>query len=120
MQKKLLVLFMVMAVSSSLLLSGVAQAQDQATGDDLFSVLNKIDIAASSLRKGESDPAKASLNAAFAVYENKFSPRVSEVNPALDNQIIDEFAVYSQTPTEKDLLSLRSDVSEAAGLIGVP
>ncbi len=118
-QKKLIVMIIVLAISGSLLFAGAAQAQDQATSEDLFSVLNKIDIAASSLRKGETDPAKASLNAAFTVYDNKFSSPVAAADAALDNQIINAFTIYSQTPTEKDLLSLRSDVSKAAGLIGV-
>ncbi len=119
MRKKLLVLLMVVAISSSLLLPGLVQAQDQANSEDLFSVLNKLDIAASSLRKGDADSAKASMNAAFLVYENKFSPEVTEVDVTLDNQIIDDFTVYSQSPTEADILSLRSEVSRAAELIGV-
>jgi len=119
MQRKLIALIMMVAISSSLLLPGLVRAQGQATSDDLFSVLNKLDIAASSLRKGDADSAKASMNAAFIVYENKFSSEVTDADAALDAQIIDDFTVYTQSPTETDILSLRSEVSRAASLIGV-
>jgi len=119
MQKKLVILLTVIAISSSLLLSGLARAQEQGDSEDLFSILNKLDISASSLRKGESEPAKASIRSAFDLYEIKFSPSVSKIDALLDNQIRDKFVVVSQTPSEPDILSLRSDVSRAASLIGV-
>lgn len=119
MQKKLLVLLMVMAISSSLLVSSLAQAQEQGNSEDLFSIINRLDSSASSLRKGDSESAKAAIANAFLQYDNRFSRSISGVDDSLDNQIRDKFAVVSQTPSEGDILSLRSDVSRAASLVGV-
>ena len=119
MQKKLIVLLMVMTISSSLLVACLARAQEQGDSEDLFSIINKLDISASSLRKGESEPAKASIRSAFDQYENRFSCSVSKVDASLDNQIRDKFTIVSQTPSEADIMSLRSDVSRAASLVGV-
>lgn len=119
MQKKLIVLLMVMAISSSLLVAGLVRAQEQGDSEDLFSIINKLDISASSMRKNDSEPAKAAIAAAFAQYKDRFSTSVSGKDNSLNNQIIDEFNIESQSPSENGILSLRSNVSKAASLIGV-
>ena len=117
--KRQLMLLLVLLVSSSLLFSGLAQAQGQGDSESLFDIVNKLDTSAASLRRGDSESAKANIGQAFQEYLISFSFGVAEKDPSLDNRIKDRFAVVYQSPSESDILSLRSDVVRAASLIGV-
>ncbi|MFH1821644.1 MAG: EMC3/TMCO1 family protein [Methanobacteriota archaeon] len=119
MRKKTIVLLLMVVISSSLLVADLAQAQEQGNSEDLFSIINKLDISASSLRKDDSQPANASIQAAFTQYDNRFSQGIAGVDEALDGQIRDKFAIVIGSPSEGDILSLRSDVIRAAALVGV-
>jgi uncharacterized membrane protein (DUF106 family) len=96
-----------------------ARAQGQANSEDLKSILNKLDISTSALRKGDIGPAKASIRSALLEYETKMSPSLTIKDNALNQWIKYEFTELAQLPIEENIFTLRSDVVKAAGLIGV-
>ncbi|MGC8816580.1 MAG: EMC3/TMCO1 family protein [Candidatus Hadarchaeum sp.] len=119
MLKKMSILMLVLALSSALMLSGLAQAQGQGSSGDLFRIINNLDTSAASLRRGDSDSAKNYIGLAFQDYIANFSSSVAEVNSSLDEQIKNKFAAVYQTPVESEIISLRADVSKATSLVGV-
>lgn len=99
---------------------GVVRAEegqdDQAV---LRQLLNSLDISIAALRKGDTSGSQGSLSNASTLYESSFSPRVENIDNALDNRITQAFSSLQQTPVEENIFALRADVSSAAGLIGV-
>ncbi len=119
MRKAIMVAIMVIFISSSLLSVGLVKAQEQDKEEALWGVINKLDIAASSLRKNDIQPALASIRKAAGEYESNLSPSISKVDNSLDAQIKEDFTAVSQGVPEEDVFSLRSKIIEAAALIDV-
>ncbi|MEM4188124.1 MAG: EMC3/TMCO1 family protein [Candidatus Hadarchaeum sp.] len=119
MPRKMPILLLALVLTSALILSGLARAQGQGDSDALFSIINNLDTSAASLRRGDSDSAKNHLARAYEGYLSSFSSSVAGADSSLDEQIKTRFAAVSQSPTEADILSLRSDVYKAASLVGV-
>ncbi|MGQ9788875.1 MAG: EMC3/TMCO1 family protein [Candidatus Hadarchaeaceae archaeon] len=118
MQKKTLVVLALMLLFA-LMLQGLAQAQGAGDSDDLFRIINNLDTSAATLRRGDSASAKSLINQTLEDYLTSFSSSVAGVDISLDEQIKGKFATASQTPTEAEILSLRSDISRAASMVGV-
>ncbi|MBC7218994.1 MAG: TMCO1/EMC3 family protein [Hadesarchaea archaeon] len=118
MQKKMLIV-LALALSFALILPGLARAQGTGDSDDLFRIINSLDTSAASLRRGNSDSAKSLIEQAYQDYQSSFSSSVAGVDSSLDEQIKGKFTAVYQAPTEAEIMSLRSDVSRAASLVGV-
>lgn len=112
-------LLLVLVVSSALMVSGLARAQTHGDSNDLFSIINSLDTSAASLRRGDSESAKSYITQAYEGYLSSFSSSVAEVNPSLDEQIKGKFASVFQTLAETEIMSLRSEISKAASMLGV-
>jgi len=119
MQKKLMVLLLVITISFLLLSTRVARAQEQNSSEVLWSIVNKLDIAAASLRRGDTSSASTYISSAYEEYAEKLSTSVAAADNSLDDQIKQSFQAVAQNPIENNIFSLRSDVSRAAALIGV-
>lgn len=99
----------------------VTPAKAQSAQDDqntLRQALHNLDMSIASLRKGDNSGARVNLDSALTEY-NKFSPRVENVDNALDARIKTSFSSLSQTPVEDNIRALRADVVLAASALGV-
>jgi len=119
MKKGIMALLVVAALSFSIIGAGSVQAQGENDQPNLTSLINKLDISISSLRKGSSDGASTLLSGASTIYENSFSPSVETKDNALNIRINQSFTSLAKNPAEENIFALRTDVLRAAGLVGV-
>ncbi len=118
MQKKMMVLLIVAALSLSVLGAGSVQAQGENDQANLATLVNKLDTSITSLRKGDTGPSTL-ISDASTIYQSSFSPRLENIDNSLNTKINQAFTSLAQNPVEENIFALRADVLRAASLIGI-
>lgn len=112
-----------LALTVALISLGLAAPPASAAGEEggqiiLLETLSAIDGSIISLRQGDPDGAKASLQRALDKYSG-LSRQVRDVNSGLDDQVKNAFKSLIDSPNEEGIRGLRADVIRAAGRTNV-